>query len=189
MAEKAKRSYTREFIVFVGLAALLIAAILISLSIGRYNMPVSEILEAVLLTIQGQDINTNQNQAVLFAIRLPRLFLSLLAGAALAASGAAYQGLFKNPMVSPDILGVSSGASIGACIAILFSLGSLEIQGFAFATGCLAIALVLAISSAASRNTGGSLLILILAGIVISSLCSAITSIIKYVAPPETALP
>lgn len=92
-------------------------------------------------------------------------------------------------MVSPDILGVSSGASIGACIAILFSLDSLEIQGFAFATGCLAIALVLAISSAASRNTGGSLLILILAGIVISSLCSAITSIIKYVAPPDTALP
>lgn len=103
-------------------------------------------------------------------------------------AGSAYQGLFKNPMVSPDILGVSSGASVGACLGILLSFSDTLIQIPAFSFGLIAVFSVLIISKIVGRGSS-SLLIMILAGTVISALFSAITSLIKYVADTDTKLP
>lgn len=175
--------------IILGLLALLTITVFVSMTIGRYGIPPGQIFKTIGAFVNGSvKMDNDQQTAVLFAIRIPRIVLAVLAGAALAASGAAYQGLFKNPMVSPDILGVSSGASVGACIAILLSLSGYQIQILAFAFGLLAVFMVLAISNAVGRGNG-SLLIMVLAGTVISALCSAFTSLIKYVADTNTKLP
>lgn len=175
--------------IIIALTVLLLATAFISMVIGRFGIPVKQIIITITDFVNGKiTMQDNQSAAVLFAIRIPRICLAVLAGAALAASGAAYQGLFKNPMVSPDILGVSSGASIGASIAILFSFPGYQIQLMAFASGLLAVFMVLAISNAVVRGNG-NLLIMVLAGTVISALCSAFTSLLKYVADTDTKLP
>lgn len=176
--------------VLAGLVVVLVAVVVVSLGIGRYGLGIPQVVRTVWDVLTGgAAARTSQEAAVLFAVRIPRLLMAVLVGAALAASGAAYQGLFRNPMVSPDLLGVSSGASVGACVAMLLALPSAGIQLLSFVSGLLAVGLVMAIGSAVGRHSGGGLLILVLAGIVISSLCSAFTSLIKYLAPVETTLP
>ena len=177
----------KEPLIILGLFILLFIVILIPLGLGRYGMNFSDIISAF-MSLGNPEAMANQNSAVLFVIRLPRIFLAILVGAALTAAGAAYQGLFKNPMVSPDILGVSSGASVGACLGILLSFSDLSIQVLAFVFGLGAVFLVLAISRAVGRGTN-NLLIMILAGTVISALFSALTSLIKYLADTDTKLP
>ena len=108
-------------------------------------------------------------------------------GATLAAAGAAYQGLFRNPLVSPDILGVSSGAALGAVLGIYFSLGVVGIQVLAFAVGLGAVALVYLIG--ASLRHHDPILILVLAGVVIGTLLGSAVGLIKYVADPYNQLP
>lgn len=103
-------------------------------------------------------------------------------------SGAAYQGLFRNPMVSPDVLGVSSGAGAGASLAILWGWPSLGIQALAFAFGLGAVTLVMFVARVVGRDGGNSILILILAGIVISALFSALGSLVKYLGASDMQL-
>ena len=111
-----------------------------------------------------------------------------MAGGSLAVSGAAYQGLLRNPMVSPDILGVSSGASTGAILCLLLGASLWVMQGVAFAFGLGAVAIVLLLGRLIGRGSS-KLLVLVLAGVVISSIFSAFTSLIKYIADSNDKLP
>lgn len=125
---------------------------------------------------------------IVFKIRLPRILAAIFIGAALSLAGATYQGLFKNPMVSPDILGASAGAGFGAALAPLLSLSSGYVHISAFLFGIVAVALTYAISEAIVSD-GDEILMLILVGIVVSSLFQAFISAIKYVADPNDKLP
>lgn len=119
---------------------------------------------------------------------MPRILGAILVGGALAVSGAAYQGLFRNPVVSPDILGVSQGAGFGAASAILLSFGMVGIQLSAFAMGIFSVCLSLSIS----RITGKSrdrMLMLVLSGIIVGTLFNALISLMKYIADSEFKLP
>ena len=124
---------------------------------------------------------------VIWQVRGPRVLAAALVGAALAVAGTAFQGLFRNPLVSPDILGASSGAALGAVLGIFFSLGIFAIQAFAFAGGLAAVAAVYPIGSAVrSRDP---ILVLVLTGVVIGSLLGAGVGLVKYLADPYNQLP
>jgi iron complex transport system permease protein len=167
------------------LCLLILAALtLFSMGIGRY--PVSPgALWSWIMTGQCADDNL---PVILFNIRLPRLIGAIAAGGALAMSGAAYQGMFRNPMVSPDILGVSSGAGFGAALAILLSLPVVGIQLFSFVGGITAVLIAVSVSKTIGRSHD-SVLVLVLSGIIISSLFGALLSMLKYVADPDDKLP
>ncbi|MFV0453035.1 MAG: FecCD family ABC transporter permease [Propioniciclava sp.] len=159
----------------------------LSLGVGRFDMAWSHLFPTILAQLQGQPATSEG--AVLFAVRMPRILLAVLVGAALSASGAAYQGLFRNPLVSPDLLGVASGASVGACLSMLLGWPTLATQVLAFTTGLLAVVAAVFVSSAAGRSVSGGMVILVLAGVVVSSLCSATTALLKYLAPEDNTLP
>lgn len=157
-----------------------------SLAIGRYGIHFADTFKILLSQIfpiehTWDDIST----AVVMDLRLPRTIAAIIIGAALALSGATYQSIFKNPMCSPDLLGVSSGACIGAALAILASAGSILIQLGAFAGGIIAVAITVTIPRL-MRNE--STTVLILSGVVVSSLMGSIMSIIKFVADTDTKL-
>lgn len=168
-------------------AAVFIAAF-IALGIGRVDLSYIQILNYLKASILGEEITDSQSFVVLTMIRLPRVLFSLLVGAALASSGAVYQGLFRNPLVSPDILGVSSGAAVGASIAIVLSLPGALVQVTAFEFGLGAVFLVVFISGAIAKGRI-NLLIMVLTGIVISSLFGAVSSLMKFLADSESKLP
>jgi iron complex transport system permease protein len=126
-------------------------------------------------------------ETVVLQVRGPRILAALLVGAALAAAGTAYQGMFRNPLVSPDILGVSAGAALGAVLGIFFSQSALVIQLGAFAGGLAAVGLVYAVGANVRRHD--PILSLILAGIVLGTLLGAFIALIKYLADPYNQLP
>lgn len=163
------------------LLALLAAASFAALLVGPYELSVSDVAAA--LTGGGGE----QAQTVVWNIRLPRVAGALLVGASLAAAGACYQALFRNPLVSPDILGVSAGAGLGAVAGIFLSLPVALIQLGAFAGGLAAVFLVVTIASAI-RNTDRTLA-LVLTGVVIGALAGAATSLLKIMADPYDQLP
>lgn len=122
----------------------------------------------------------------LFSIRFPRVVVALLVGAALSTAGASYQGMFKNPLVSPDLLGASAGASLGACLSMLLGLPNIITQLFAFAGGMLAVACVVGLNRMIRAD---AMLGLILGGILVSTLFQSGTSIIKLLADADDKLP
>ena len=170
---------------FVVLALLAAVAAFVSLGVGRYPIAPLEIVR--LLTGHAGAGATTQHD-VLFLLRLPRVGAALLVGAALAGAGCAYQGLFRNPMASPDLLGASAGAGFGAALAILLSFGGAGIEALAFAGGLCAVAVTYAISRVLERRMDG-VLVLVLAGMVIGNLFIAFTSTVKFVADPNSQLP
>ena len=125
-------------------------------------------------------------QTVVFRIRLPRVIAAMLVGGGLSLAGASFQGLFRNPLVSPDILGVAAGAGFGAALGILVSGNPWVIQVSAFAFGIVAVAVTYGIGRVYHNS---STLILVLAGIIVGSLFSALLSLAKYVADPYDTLP
>ena len=131
--------------------------------------------------IQADEVQSN----IVLNLRLPRILAAMLVGAALAASGAAYQGIFRNPLVSPDLLGVSSGACVGAALSILLGWSIWGTQAAAFAGGLLAVLMTLALPRLIGCD---SAVILVLAGIVVSGFMSATLGLMKYLADPETEL-
>ena len=156
------------------------AACLLSLCCGAYGLGWADFRD--LLTGSGSETAA----AVLWEIRLPRIAAGLLVGASLALAGAAFQGMFHNPLVSPDILGASAGAGFGASLAILMGWNMPGIQGLAFAAGVLAVALAAGIGARAhSDPTLG----LILAGILVGMLFSAATALLRVLADPYSKLP
>ncbi|MDL2236975.1 iron ABC transporter permease [Christensenellaceae bacterium OttesenSCG-928-K19] len=158
-------------------------SILFSFTVGYYDLPASRIFE-----LFGQ-IGTAQptsDYIVLMRVRLPRILSAFLIGAALSVSGASYQGMFKNPLVSPDILGVASGAGFGASLAIFLGMSSVMVQTMAFIAGLGAAFLSFLISS---RVKYGQTVSLILAGTMIGALCMAATTMLKYLADTSDTLP
>jgi iron complex transport system permease protein len=140
----------------------------------------------VLAALAGQAADPTVNTVVL-QVRGPRVLAALLVGAALAAAGTAYQGMFRNPLVSPDILGVSTGAALGAVLGIFLSLNIFWVQMFAFAGGLFAVGLVYGVGS---RLRGHDpLLALVLTGVVIGTLLGSAIALLKYLADPYNQLP
>ena len=187
--EKIRR---RNCTVLFFMVVLLILTILLSFTLGRYPVPFRELCGILWHRVAswfGADTEvfwTEQMNTAVLNIRLPRVILSVLVGASLAAAGASYQGVFQNPMASPDILGASAGAGFGAALAILWNFSSFSITISAFSMSLLSVALVFFISRHAK---GDRVLGLVLAGIMISSLFQAGTSFIKLVADPNNKLP
>lgn len=164
-----------------GLALCLGALAFGAVMIGPYGLSPTQTLAALM----GQ--GDPQAQIVVWNIRLPRVAAALLVGAALAAAGASYQALFRNPLVSPDILGVSAGAGLGAVAGIFLSLPVAAIQASAFVGGMVAVGFVTLVASMV-RNTD-STLTLVLIGVVIGALAGAGTSLLKVMADPYDQLP
>ncbi|RVW10932.1 iron ABC transporter permease [Prescottella agglutinans] len=176
-----------RILVPVVLTVGIVAVGLISLSVGRYTVPVNEVArilinEVIALPRTWTDAESN----VVLGVRLPRVLLGMLVGGGLALGGAALQAAFRNPLVSPQILGVSSGASFGGVLALMFGLGSTFLVGGAFLFGLAALGLVLLIGRSRS---GGAILMIVLGGVVTSAFFSALVSFITYVADPYTTLP
>lgn len=183
----ARAGIARHRMINVGLLVLLVLCFFFSICLGRYDISPLEAGQIVigLLTgnVDGYDaIKVN----VVRSVRLPRILMAILVGGALAAAGCAYQSIFGNPLVSPDILGVSSGAGFGAALGILISGTALVIQGFALGFGLLAVALVVMMGRVQKRT---QLYMLVLAGVIVTALFNAFTSLVKYVADPYEQLP
>jgi iron complex transport system permease protein len=124
-------------------------------------------------------------ETIIMSVRLPRALLAMLVGAGLSISGASFQGIFSNPLVSPDILGVTSAAGFGAAVAILCSFNSTLIQTSAFAFGLLGVGLSYMISRVYKTTP---ILMLVLSGVIVAALFGALTSATKYLADPELKL-
>ena len=170
-------------------AALLM--VLVSLGVGRFPISAMEVLSLVSAAFFGGTANAPENaDLILFSIRGPRIAAAFAVGAALAAAGAAYQNLFRNPLVSPDILGVSSGAALGAVLGIFMALPLIAIQGLAFIGGLSAVAAIYLIGSSLARTHGhDAMLTLVLSGVVIGSLLGSGIALTKYLADPYNQLP
>jgi hypothetical protein len=169
-------------------AAVLVAGLLLALMVGRYPISFAELFSAIAGKLTGHAPavpSTIDN--VVWQVRGPRVASAALVGAALAIAGTAFQGLFRNPLVSPDILGASSGAALGAVLGIYFSLGVFAIQAFAFLGGLLAVAAVYAIGGAVRARD--PILVLVLTGVVIGALLGAGVGMVKYLADPYGQLP
>ncbi len=163
------------------------AVFVASCTLGRYVISMGDfcdILASVFVDVPKTWPDSAQK--VLLSIRLPRVISAAIIGAALSLAGVSYQGMFRNPMVSPDILGASTGAGCGAALSILLGLGYFAISAAAFGFGLVAVALAYLISRLASAE---HTLAMILAGMMISSLFSAGTSFVKLVADTDDQLP
>lgn len=184
--KRLERTKANNFMV-AGLGILLIIIIIISFRLGRYPVPNLEMLGVLLSRIYPlEQFWTDRMEMVLFNIRLPRILLACMVGCSLTAAGAAYQGVFQNPMAAPDILGASAGAAFGAALAILNYGSSFMIMISAFFFSLFTVSLAYFISR---RVRGKNILGLILSGILVGSLFSAATSFIKLVADPTDQLP
>lgn len=168
--------------------AVLLAALLLAFTVGRYPAGLGDLFHVIAGRLTGRPSGVPAAAIdVMLQIRGPRVLAAVLVGAALAIAGAAFQGLFRNPLVSPDLLGASSGAALGAVLGIYFSLGVFAIEACAFAGGLAAVSAVYLIGSAIRARD--PILLLVLTGVVIGSLLGAGVGLVKYVADPYNQLP
>ena len=167
------------------LTILPILTALICLGIGRYSLTISQSVEVLLSPITGNDVEPFAYSTI-FMIRLPRIILAAFVGSGLSCAGTAFQGLFSNPLATPDTLGVGSGAAFGAVLAMLLGLNMISIQMFALVFGLLACFITYNISR---RNGKTSIIMIVLSGMVISAVFEAAVSLMKYIADPEEELP
>ena len=183
IGQKNSKGFTMSLL---ALTAALFALVIFSVCIGKYPVSAKESLSIIIREITFQEqVADSMTVNVVLGLRLPRILVSIFVGAALSISGATYQGIFQNPLVSPDFLGVSSGACIGAALAIVIGLSSAFISIFAFAGGILAVLCTAAIPKLVRNRSN---IMLVLSGIIISSLMSSILGFIKYTADPSTQL-
>lgn len=168
------------------LVALAIVAVA-SIGIGRYDIPFGRVIGILFAPISPPDVQVTPTETnVVFTVRMPRILLAILTGAGLALSGAALQGVFRNPLVGPQVVGVSSGAAFGGTLAILLSLPRYGLLGSAFAFGLSALVLVYALNGIVARR---NILALVLAGVVVTGFFSALVSLLQYLADTEDKLP
>jgi len=175
----------KDIFMFIILVIFPIFLFFLSFMIGRYPISPIEVISAIFSKILHIECS-NMAETIVFQIRAPRIIAAMLVGAGLSISGASFQGLFRNPLVSPDILGVSAGAGFGAAIAILLSLNLFYIQISALIFGLIAVTITYFVSKIVKSN---AILVLVLSGMAIGSLFSALTSFTKYVADPYEKLP
>lgn len=169
------------------LPVLIIAAVILSLAalcMGQFSLSVSDVIRI----LAGRGKNIVNGAVVVWNVRVPRILMSLLCGAGLAVSGAAFQALFSNPLATADTLGCANGASFGAALGILLGFQSFGVQLSALLFGMLSVVLVFAVTKT-KGNESRSMMMIILGGMVISSLFSSLVSLIKYVADPNDVLP
>jgi len=170
----------------VVLIVLLVCEVLFALCAGQYSISIPDVVGIItskFFAVEQTWSPTASN--IVFSVRLPRIVGSLLVGAALALSGASYQGVFKNPLVSPDLLGVSSGACVGASLAILWGFASFGIQAMAFIFGIATVAMTVTIPKFLRNN---SMTMMVLSGVIVSGIMVSLLGMIKYLADPETQL-
>jgi iron complex transport system permease protein len=163
--------------------------VILSLFLGRYTIPPSQVLQILgnkLLRLNFDPTWTSTAETAILQVRLPRAIMAALIGAGLSMSGAAFQGMFQNPLVSPFILGVSAGASFGAAVGLVLELPALGVQGLAFAFGILAVAIAYFLAHIYKATP---ILMLVLSGMVVSSFFQAMVSLIKFIADDEEKLP
>jgi iron complex transport system permease protein len=174
-------------LVFLVLIGVLACAILVALAYGPFPLTVEDVVRAT-RRLTGDDLGAvTSGEIVFMRVRLPRVTAAILVGAALSGAGATYQTLFRNPLVSPDILGVATGAGLGAVLGILMSMSVLGIETLAFAGGVATVLLVYLISS--SLRGHDRTLVLVLSGVVIGALAGACISLVKILADPYDQLP
>jgi len=166
---------------FLIVGSLVAVAIVVSLLVGRYPISAKDIL----LIVSGNEVN-EISRSVFFTLRLPRTIMALLLGAGLGMTGSVFQLIFKNPLAAPDIVGVSSGANLGAAVAIvIFGQNAALMATSAFFFGILAVALVAAMVRLRRSNNAVAY---ILFGIIIRAVCESLIMIMKFSADPEREL-
>ena len=177
----------QHYVRTMGIAfAICIGIFLASLVIGRFFIPINEVINILSSKFLVLPITWDASMYnVVMEIRLPRVLGAIAVGIALAVSGAAYQGVFRNDLVSPDLLGVSHGASVGACIGILLHLSLYGVAILAFMGGIFAVCLTLLLPKLIQNQ---SRIVLVLCGIIISGFMAAIIGLLKYIADPDTEL-
>lgn len=182
--DKMIKSYSFQVIFFT---TILILVIVFGLCIGRYPIPFDTVFQILTNNIfEGVQEWKVVEEKIVEQVRLPRILVAGICGASLSLSGAALQGIFRNPLVGPQIIGVSSGAAFGGVVAILFMLSDLLIPFFAFSFGLIAILITMGIAKAGG---GKNILSLVLGGIVTSAFFASLISLVKYTADPNENLP
>lgn len=181
----AARGRTGAWIIPALIVAVAIAA-LVGLGTGAYPLSLASMMQSIGKLLTGAPMATPEDR-VFLSIRGPRVLAGIMVGASLAGAGVVYQGLFRNPLVSPDVLGVSAGAGLGAVLGIFLSLPLLAIQGFAFVGGLATVALVYAIATVVQGRD--PTLVLVLGGVVVGALAGAAISLLKILADPYDQLP
>lgn len=173
-------------IVLVACGIVVVLLAVASLGIGRFSTDVGTTLAILASPFTGQEATWTPNEYnVIMNIRLPRVVAAFLVGAALALSGASYQGVFQNPLVSPDILGVSYGACVGAALSILLYMNTWQTQIFAFVGGLITVFVTVNIPKLMHRRSN---VMMVLSGVIVGGFMSSILGLMKYVADPDTQL-
>ena len=168
-------------------AAALVVVGVVSMALGRYPVQVGHVVEVLVGAVTGQAYpGAPTEQDVVMLVRLPRVLLGALIGGGLAVSGVALQAAFRNPLVSPQVIGVSSGASFGGALALVLGLGTGYLVGSAFVFGMAALGVVFLVT--AGRG-GASMLMIVLGGVVTGSFFSALVSLLTFLADPYSTLP
>ncbi len=179
-------SYTKFLLSMIAMFIVLLVISFFALMLGHYDISIMQTLSVLFPSIFPDVEVTTTISTVIWNIRMPRVLLAVIVGAGLATSGAAFQGLFANPLATADTLGVAAGASFGAALGILFGFNGFTIQLLALAFGIVAVLIVYALSSSKDSS---SLVMIVLSGLVVSALFSAFVGLIKYVADPNDQLP
>lgn len=186
MMKKKKIPFWAVMLVLLG---CLVLACVLSTTLGRYPITLKELAGIAWSRLPFADIEpfwTPTQEALFLNHRIPRILLSCMVGCCLATAGACYQGVFQNPMAAPDILGASSGAALGASLAIILGYINFVVSAFAFVFSLGTVALVIFVGN---RTKGNRVVGLVLAGVMISSLVSSCSSFIKLIADTEDQLP
>lgn len=178
-----KKKYVTFISIFFTVAPFV--AMIFCLGIGRYQISVPDTLRALWTVITGGEVEATV-YSVLFNVRLPRILLALFVGAGLAVAGASFQSLFSNPLATPDTLGVATGASFGAVLALLLSDNMVMVQLMALLFGLISLFITCMVSKMNGKST---IIMVVLSGMVVSSIFQALVSLAKYVADPEEELP
>ena len=206
--EKSETSASAELLdrkvepwIKIAIGIALLGIVLVSFALGRYPISPVELIStlgglannaladfAAHFGVSIPHVEVNQQMATaLMNIRLPRILVVMLVGAALAVAGASYQGMFKNPLVSPDILGASAGASFGACLALLFDMSNSMVQLFAFIGAMVAVGGAVWMNKMVNKYD--ALLGLVLGGMLVTTLFQSFTSLVKFMADANDKLP
>lgn len=171
----------KSIFIFVGFAIVLVILFFVALMVGKYTIGFNDFFNA--LFTSNNEFSTDRS--VIMNLRLPRSLMAILVGAGLSVSGLVYQDLFQNKLVSPDFLGVSSGASVGAALSILIGMSGIVICLFSFTFGILTMVCTLFIARAFKNK---SPIILLLSGIIMGGFLEACLSFIKFMADTDSQL-
>lgn len=183
------RPARRDVALWLLLIAGVVVAMAVALLAGKYPVTVDDVRAVIWQRMTGTPSESVSPaiDAVVWQLRVPRLLAGMLVGASLSAAGAAYQTMFRNPLVSPDILGVSAGAGLGAVAAIYLGLPIAMVQLLAFVGGLMAVGIVTLTASLVRRHD--PVLVLVLAGVAAGAFLGAGISLLKILADPYTQLP